>query len=72
MRNYVEPTLSSKLETLILDCGTNDPGNGNVENRANKIIALAVEVKKKVPNFAVSGILFRTDMEIDNRRKEVN
>ena len=72
MRHYVEPTLGSKPETLILHCGTNNLRNDNEENLANKIIALAVEIKKKVPSVAVSGIVFRADLEIENKRKRVN
>ena len=72
MRYHVEPALSSNPDTLILHCGTNNLRNDNAENLANKIIALAVEVKKRVANVAVSGIIFRADLEIEHKRKRVN
>ena len=63
MRCYVELTLCSNPDMLTLHYGTNNLRNDNAENLANKIIALAVEMKKKVANVAVSGIVFRADLK---------
>ena len=57
---YFDPSLWNNLR------------NDNAENLANKIIALAVEVKKRVANVAISGIVFRADLEIEHKRKRVN
>ena len=72
MRDYVVPTLRTKPETLILHCGTNNLKNENEERIANKIIALAVDIKKNVPNVAVSGIVFRADSQMEHKIRRVN
>ena len=72
MQYYVEPALNSKPESMILHCGTNNLRNDNAESLANKIIALAVKIKERVPNVAVSAIVLRTDLEMEYKRKRVN
>ena len=42
---------------------------------ANKVISLAVRVKRRVANVAVSGIIMRTDSdsnELEQKRRETN
>ena len=39
----------------------------NEERLANKIITLAVDIKKRVPNVAVSGIVFRADLQMEHK-----
>ena len=72
MRDYVVPTLRIKPETSIFHCGTYILKNENEERIANKIIALAVDIKKNVPNVAVSGIVFRADSPIEHKIRRVN
>ena len=47
MRDYVMPTLRARPEALILHCGTNNLKNENEERLANKIVALAVDIKRR-------------------------
>ena len=72
MRDYVVPTLRTKPESLILHCGTNNLKNENEETIANKIIALTVDIKKNVPNVAVSRIVFRADLQMEHKIRRVN
>ena len=72
MRDYVMPTLRTRPEALILHCGTNNLKNENEERLTNKIIALAVDIKKRVPNVAVSGIVSRADLQMEHKIRRVN
>ena len=72
MRDNVMPTLRTRPEALIIHCGTNNLKNENEERLANKIIVLAVDIKRRVPNVAVSGIVFRADMQIEHKIRRVN
>ena len=71
MRDYAMPTLRTGPEALILHCGTSYLKNENEERLANKIIALAVDIKKRVPNVAVSGIVFRADLQMEHKIRRV-
>ena len=66
------PTRRTRPEALILHCGTNNLKNENEERLANKIIALAVDINKRVPNVAVSGIVFRADLQMEHKIRRVN
>ena len=53
MQDYVVPTLRTKQEALIFHCGTNNLKNENEEGLGNKIIAFAIDIKKRVSKVAV-------------------
>ena len=48
MRDYVVSTIKRKPIALIFHCGTKNLKNEDEESLANKIIALAVDIKKRV------------------------
>ena len=69
IRYYVVSSLRAKSETLILHSGSNNLKNENEERFVNKIIEIAVNIKKRVANIAVARIVFRADLQIRwNRR----
>ena len=73
MDYYLEPTLQYKPKAIILHCGTNNLRRDSPEVVANKVISLAVKVKRRVANVAVSGIIMRTDSnELEQKRREAN
>ena len=73
MDYYLEPTLQYKPKAIILHCGTDNLRRDSLEVVANKVISLAVKVKRRVANVAVSGIIMRTDSnELEQKRREAN
>ena len=62
MKDYVSPDLEKKPELVILHTGTNDlKSDSSSEEIANEITSLALSVKEKGYQIAVSGILPRGD-----------
>ena len=73
MHSYMEPSLSMNPDGLIILCGTNNLRREQPDVTANKIINLAVTVKRRVKYVAVSSIILRRDSEeLDGKREEVN
>jgi len=46
---------------------TNNLKNENKERLANKIIALAVDIKRRVPNVAVLRSIFRAELQMEHK-----
>ena len=62
MKHYVSPDLEKKSDLVILHTGTNDLQSvSSPEEIANEIISLALSVKEKGNQIAVSGIFPRGD-----------
>ena len=58
MKHYVSPDLERKQDLVILNTGTNDlKSDSSPEEIANEITSLALSVKEKGQQIAVSGIL---------------
>ena len=63
MNHYVSPDLEKKPDLVILHTGTNNLKSVNsTEEIANEIISLALSVKEKCHQIAVSGIFLRGDI----------
>ena len=72
MKHYVSPDLEKKPDLVILHTGTNDlKYDSSPEEIANEITSLALSVKEKGHQIAVSGILPRGD-RFSKKAKGVN
>ena len=72
MKHYVSPDLEKKPELGILHTGTNDLKSvSSTEEIANENISLALSVKEKCHQIAVSGILPR-EYRFSKKAKDVN
>ena len=72
MKHYVSPDLEKRPDLVILLTGTNDLKSASSPKEiANKITSLAVSVKEKDHQIAVSGILPRGDRS-SKKAKDVN
>ena len=72
MKHYVSPDLEKKPDLVILHTGTNDLKSvSSPEEIANQITSLALSVKEKGHQIAVSGILPQGDM-FSKTAKDVN
>ena len=72
MKHYVSPDLEKKPDLVILHTGTNDlKSDSSPEEIANEITSLALSVKEKGHQIAVSGILPRGD-RFSKKAKDVN
>ena len=72
MKHYVSPDLEKKPDLVILHTGTNDlKSDSSPEEIANEITSLALSVKEKDHQIAVSGILPRGD-RFSKKAKDVN
>ena len=73
MRHYIEPTISTNPDGIILHCGTNNLRNEEPVDIANKIIDLAMTSKRRVRDVAISSLVIRSDSEeLDAKRQKVN
>ena len=73
MQSYIEPTLQSKPDGIIILCGTNNLKSDSPETIANKLVDLAKGAKTKVRNVAVSSIITRSDsVDLERKRIETN
>ena len=72
MKHYVSPDLEKKPDLGILHTGTNDLKSvSSTEEIANENISLALSVKEKCHQTAVSGILPR-EYRFSKKAKDVN
>ena len=72
MKHYVSPDLEKKPDLVILHTGTNDlKSDSSPDEIANEITSLALSVKEKGHQIAVSGILPRGD-RFSKKAKDVN
>ena len=73
MKHYIEPTISTNPDGIILHCGTNSLRSKDPVDIANKIINLAMTAKRRVSDVAVSSLITRRDSEeLEAKRQEVN
>ena len=73
MKHYIEPTISTNPDGIILHCGTNNLRNEEPVDIANKIIDLAMTSKRRVRDVAISSLVIRNDSEeLEAKRQEVN
>ena len=73
MQSYIEPTLQSKPDGIIILYGTNNLKSDSPETIANKLVDLAKGAKTKVRNVAVSSIITRSDsVDLERKRIETN
>ena len=72
MKHYVSPDLEKKPDQVVLHTGINDPKSvSSAEETANEITLLALSVKEKGHQNAVSGILPHGD-RFSKKAKDVN
>ena len=73
MKSYIEPTLKSKPDEMILHCGTNDLRYEDPQEIAQKIAEIAQEIEARGQKATVSGLIRRTDSpELEAKRRQVN
>ena len=73
MKHYIEPTISTNPDGIILHCETNSLRSEEPVDIANKIIDLAMTAKRKVGDVALSSLVIRSDSEeLEAKRQEVN
>ena len=73
MKSYIEPTLKSKPDEVILHCGTNDLRNEEPQEIAEKIAEIAQGIQARGQKATVSGLIRRTDSpELESKRRAVN
>ena len=73
MKSYIEPTLKSKPDEIILHCGTNDLRNEEPQEFAEKIADIAQGIQARGQKVIVSGLIRRTDSpELESKRRAVN
>ena len=71
MESYIKPTLKSKLERIIIHCGTDDLKNNTSQSIAENILSLAKSSQQENNIVLVSFIVPRKD-HLDKKGKEVN
>ncbi len=73
MKSYIEPTLNSKPDEVILHCGTNDLRHEEPQEIAQRIAEIAQKISARGQKATVSGLIRRTDSpELESKRREVN
>ncbi len=73
MHSYLEPTIGTSPDSVIIMCGTNNLKKEPPELTANKLIDHAIPNMQRVKKVAVSSILHRGDSEVlEVNRQQVN
>ena len=73
MKSYIEPTLKSKPDEVILHCGTNDLRNEEPQEIAEKIAEIAQGIQAREQKVTVSGLIRRANSpELEWKRRAVN
>ncbi len=73
MSSYIEPTLKSNPDEVILHCGTNDLRHEQPKEIAERIVGIAKEIESRGQKATVSGLIRRTDSpELETKRRSVN
>ena len=68
MSSYIEPTLKSNPDEVILHCGTNDLRHEEPKEIAERIVGIAKEIESRGQKATVSGLIRRTDLpELDTK-----
>ena len=71
MESYIKPTLKSKPERIIIQCGANDLKNNTPQSIDDNILSLAKSSQQENNTVLVSFIVPRKD-RLDQQGKEVN
>ena len=73
MKSYIEPTLKSKPDKLILHCSTSVLRHEEAHEIAEKIAEIAQGIQARGQKATVSGLIRRTDSpELESKRRAVS